>query len=125
MRFVVTLFSLLLITACQATAPVRVPFAIYNNSPHEVRLVVDGKEVGPTIGANGSDNFYVWVEVPSRGTGTEPIDQYVTVTVSVRKTSDDSASPVQTCSAGARRTTSVIYEVTSSFGQTYQRLDCR
>lgn len=131
MRFVVTLFSLLLL-GCQnplgpSTVSVGVQFAVYNSSPDPVQMAMRGRDVGPIIPPNMPTRFRVGVDVPKAeyDAGYQTSRRVVQVSVAFRNLRTGEMFTQPFCSAAANDITDVFYTVTTDlYGQTYVSIQC-
>ncbi len=123
--FVTLAFSLVL-EACVST-PVDGHMAVYNRSSSPVQTVVDGRDVGPVITPNGTENFRISVDVPtgSQGSINDPNSQVVPVGVAIRNLSTRKLSQLVNCSAGAKIVTSVTYTIDGTAPYQYENVNCQ
>lgn len=117
MKKILVVLLALFLGGCDTTVPVDVTFAVYNTSDDPIQTVVSGRDAGPQIAPNGSRQFRVSIEVPSRSGGysTAPQDQVVTVSVAIRNLRTGNLTDPAYCSATARQITDVTYQVNLSW----------
>jgi hypothetical protein len=128
MRKLVLIALLPLFAAC-ATVPVTGRMVAYNHSPSDIIVLVNGVQAGPRISANSSARFDIDVEVPTNTYGaTDPLDQYVQISVAVKNLSRGTLSNTTYCSAGAKIVANVEYKVETygspPYAQTYEQITC-
>jgi hypothetical protein len=110
MRRIFALLMLLSFAACDPFTEVKARFAVYNRSPDPFILLVNAKEFGDRVEPNQATPVRVEVPIPSRDYGsTSPLDESVSVTVAIRNLRTGYISQVETCRAGAKVITTVIY----------------
>ena len=111
MRRTFALLILLSLAACDPFTEVKARFAVYNRSSEAFVLLVNAKEFGDTVQPNQATPVRVEVPIPTRdyGYGTGPLDETVSVTVAIKNVRTGYISQVETCRAGAKVITTIIY----------------
>jgi len=113
MRRIFALLMLLSLAACDPFTEVKARFAVYNRSPDPFVLVVNANEFGDPVQPNQATPVRVEVPIPSKdygfGSTTGPLDERVTVTVAIKNLRTGYISQVETCQAGAKVITTIIY----------------
>lgn len=127
-RLWILVLALPMFVAC-ATVPVTGRMVAYNRSPNDIIVLVNGVQAGPRISANGSARFDIEVEVPTNTYGaTDPLDQYVQISVAVRNLARGTLSNTTYCSAGAKIVATVEYKVETygapPYSNTYEQINC-
>ena len=108
-------FLALLSSGCSAFSEQQAQFVAWNSTPDNMRVVVNGKDMGSTVFGNTSWPFTVTLSVPrsSYDYGPSPIDKVIQVDVAVRNDRTGQLTTPITCQAGGKVTTNVTYEVQS------------
>lgn len=116
MRFVVIFLVVALTSGCSNYSAVPARFVVYNNATNTnftMRIVIDGKEYGLVVPGRSS-TFTIELDVPdnfgNQSYGPSPLDKQVRVSVAFINTFTNQQTVPVFCYAGAKLTTTVVYE---------------